>query len=279
MTPASNLIVHVNENNFQYEVISFSQNTPVVVDFWAPWSRNCRVMSPMLERLVHEAQGSFRLAKVNVDENPNLSLFYNVRSVPTIKAISFGNVIYEYVGIIPEAKIREMIVKLSDLNTENLVLERANNQLWDGEWVAAESSFREFLKNDPNQPTALLGLAKSLIAQNKVEPAGRILDHFPVSRLSSQANLLLEYVNTMQQFLEQNLPTTNELDNTFIAAIRLAHMGNVHAALDGLLEIIKTDKNYRDGKARAIFLSILEWMGSDTPTMREYRNELANTLF
>jgi putative thioredoxin len=233
----------------------------------------------MLERLVHEAQGSFRLAKVNVDENPNLSLFYNVRSVPTIKAISFGNVIYEYVGIIPEAKIREMIVKLSDLNTENLVLERANNQLWDGEWVAAESSFREFLKNDPNQPTALLGLAKSLIAQNKVEPAGRILDHFPVSRLSSQANLLLEYVNTMQQFLEQNLPTTNELDNTFIAAIRLAHMGNIHAALDGLLEIIKTDKNYRDGKARAIFLSILEWMGSDTPAMREYRNELANTLF
>lgn len=279
MTPQSNHIIHANESNFQYEVISFSQNTPVVVDFWASWSRDCRTMSPLLERLVHEARGSFRLAKVNVDENPNLTLLYNVRSIPTLKAISFGSVIYEYVGIIPEPKIREMLQKLSDLNTENLTLERANNLLLDHQWKAAESSYRDYLTNDPNQPVALLGLAKTLLAQNQLQEAHKILTNFPISRFSPQADLLLELETTIHKYIEQQLPVGNELDNTFLAAIRLVHLGNIAAALDGLLDIIRIEKSYREGKARNVFLAILELMGSENPEMRSYRQELANTLF
>ena len=279
MPPQSNHIINANENNFQYEVIAYSQNTPVVVDFWAPWCRDCRTMSPLLERLVQQAQGSFRLAKVNVDENPNLTLLYNVRSVPTIKAISFGNVIFEYAGIIPEPKIREMLQKLSELNTENLTLERANNLLLDHQWQLAGTAYREYHARDPNQPIALQGLAKAELAQNHIEEARTILTNFPISRFTPQADLLFALANTLGQFINHQLPTMNELDNTFQAAIRLAYLGNIAASLDGLLDIIREDKTYRDGKAKTIFLAILEMMGSENADMRAYRQELANTLF
>ena len=67
-------IITVTEADFEYEVIAYSQNTPVIVDFWADWCRPCKQLSPLLEKLAQEANGSFRLARVDVDANPNLAL-------------------------------------------------------------------------------------------------------------------------------------------------------------------------------------------------------------
>ena len=74
MTPE--FIIDANELNFEYEVIAFSKNVPVLVDFWAEWCQPCKMLSPLLERLVQEANGSLRLAKVNIDQNPNLAMQY-----------------------------------------------------------------------------------------------------------------------------------------------------------------------------------------------------------
>jgi len=61
---ASQYVIEVNEMNFEYEVLSFSKNKPVLVDFWAEWCQPCKVLGPMLEKIVNEANGSLRLAKV-----------------------------------------------------------------------------------------------------------------------------------------------------------------------------------------------------------------------
>ena len=106
---ASGYIITVTEADFEYEVVAFSQQLPVVVDFWAEWCVPCKTLGPLLEKLADEAQGSFRLAKVDVDSSPNLALRYGVRSIPNVKAFRDGQVVAEFVGAQPEPRLREFV--------------------------------------------------------------------------------------------------------------------------------------------------------------------------
>jgi len=105
-----------------FEDVVLKAERPVIVDFWATWCKPCKILSPMLERLVIEAHGSFRLARVDVDENPTLTLRFTVRNIPTIKAFSEGIVVGELVGIQPEARLREFIGKITPPSPLNLAL-------------------------------------------------------------------------------------------------------------------------------------------------------------
>ncbi|NJN44943.1 MAG: redoxin domain-containing protein [Anaerolineae bacterium] len=87
---SSDHIIEVSEADFEYQVIQYSRNKPVVVDFWAEWCGPCRTLGPMLEDLVENADGRFRLAKVDVDENPNLAIRYKRSQPPLCQRLSNG---------------------------------------------------------------------------------------------------------------------------------------------------------------------------------------------
>ena len=276
---ATENIINVSESDFEYEVLKFSQNVPVLVDFWATWCRPCKVLSPMLEQITNEAGGSFRLARVDVDANPNLAILYNVRSIPTVKAFSNSQVVAEFTGLQPEERLREFVEKIIPPSPQTLALEKADSLLSLHEWVEAEKVYRQILEQIPNQPASLLGLAKTLLVQNRIREALDILHNFPVSRQHHMATLLLPLAEALQAFQEKRLPEDTELDAAFRNAIRLASRSNLPAALDGLLDLLRMEKAYQDGKAHQVVLSILELMGDEDPDAREYRAELASILF
>src|SRR5512133_1248777 len=138
----SEYIVEVNESDFEYEVVNFSRNTPVVVDFWAVWCGPCKMLTPILEKLAEEAKGAFRLAKANVDENPNLALRYGVRSIPAVKAFQNGQVVSEFTGAQPEPRVREFIRSLAP-SQGDLAQEKAESLLDQHQWSSAERDFRQ----------------------------------------------------------------------------------------------------------------------------------------
>lgn len=275
----SDHIIEVDESTFEPEVILRSHEVPVVVDFWAAWCAPCRTLGPLLERLTVEAGGAFRLAKVDVDANPNLAARFGVRGIPAVKGFRGGVVAAEFVGAQPEALVRRFLEKLAP-SAESMALERARSLLSTRHWPEAEQAFRELLEESENSPAATLGLIKSLLMQGRGAEAETLLDHFPRGTEWVEAEKLrpLAQALVLADTSEHALPD-NPLDAAYVRAASLMARGNLPAAMDGLIEILRQDKHYRKGAPRQVLLALFLLLGDDDPLTRQYRDELASILF
>ncbi len=98
-------IIHVTDAEFEQKVLK--SETPVVVDFWAPWCGPCRLIGPILEDLAKEYGEKVVIAKVNTDENPQWAMKYGVRGIPTMLFIKNGEVADQMVGAAPKPQIQQ----------------------------------------------------------------------------------------------------------------------------------------------------------------------------
>ena len=275
---ASDFIKNVSEADFEYEVLAYSQQVPVVVDFWAEWCVPCRTLSPVLERLAQEGQGTFRLAKVNVDDNPNLTTRYGIHGIPAVKAFREGKMVSEFAGVQPEPRVREFLRALAPTKSD-LALEKGNSLLVMRQPSQAEATFRAVLKELPDNTIAQLGLAKSLLLQGESEESNQILKRFPASREYNASQALLPLAAALSDLDKDRLKEQDALDPSYNRAIRLVKRGNIEAAMDGLLDILRENKHYANGRARQILVALFELLGEENPLTSQYRGELASVLF
>jgi thioredoxin 1 len=102
--------ININEASFEKAVIQ--SPIPVLVDFWAPWCGPCKMIAPMLNEIAKESGDRFRIAKVNIDDNPGLMQRFNVRAVPTLLLFHEGEVREQFVGAAPKKAIMEKLEAL-----------------------------------------------------------------------------------------------------------------------------------------------------------------------
>jgi thioredoxin 1 len=96
-------VTEVNDNNFQAEVLE--SEVPVLVDFWAPWCGPCRMVAPVVEEIASERAGELKVVKLNIDENQETAIAYDVMSIPTLILFSNGQVAKKVIGAYPKRKL------------------------------------------------------------------------------------------------------------------------------------------------------------------------------
>lgn len=98
----------VTDQTFERDVLQ-ARGQPVLVDFWAPWCAPCRSIAPVLDQLAGESQGSYRIAKLNVDENPQTASRYQIASIPTMLIFKDGQIVDRLIGLQPKQAIAERL--------------------------------------------------------------------------------------------------------------------------------------------------------------------------
>ncbi len=275
----SEFIRSVTEGDFEYEVVAYSQTIPVIVEFWATWSKPSKLMSPLLEKITLEADGSFRLARVDVDAFPNLPLRHGVFTIPAILAFSQGARINELVGLQTESRIREFIQRILPPSPAHLMVQKGDSLFAADDLDGAEVAYEDALKIDSNYAPALLGMMRLSLRKGDPDSAKLTFASFPMSKEYERAELLLPVIKAMQDLENHALSTEKDLDAAFSHSIKLAMRGNLLASLDGMIEVLREDKHFGKDRAKHVLLGLFELLPPESDLVRQYRKELASILF
>ena len=283
--PAS-WVKDVTDRDFQREVIEKSRTVPVVVDLWAPWCGPCKQLGPLLERLAAEGGGKWILAKVNVDESPQVARALGVQSIPLVLAFKDADIVSEFVGAQPETVVRQFVERLVPDEARRLVGE-ALQLAQRGDTAGAETKLREVTALFPDNAPAAVTLAKLLASAGRDDDALKALDDCtatgPAAAEVEQAKAALRLRGSAtgdEGALRARLEADPKDHQARVELGRLlSASGRFEEALAILLEAVRLDRNFDDGAARKAMLDVFALLGRENPLVDKYQRELSRLLF
>ena len=292
----NSVIIEVITESFMTDVIEQSKETPVIVDFWAPWCEPCKQLTPIIEKIIKEKKGKVILAKMNIDESPEVAQQLKIQSIPAVMAFSDGQPVDGFIGVQSEKNISEFVNKISSLKNSSTIEENISagkKYMNEDDIETATLVFSEILKIEPDNISAKSLLARCLIKSDQLDDAEKIINTLPVDAESNQ-----DYISVRSE-LEifknaKNNPISDkeeeELRNNIdkepenyqlkldLSKILMAK-GENEEAINQLLRIIEVNPKWNDGEARKQLIEIFNILGNENILVTEGRKKLSSMLF
>ncbi|MGF1476419.1 MAG: thioredoxin [Geminicoccaceae bacterium] len=287
------MIKEGSTRTFAVDVLDASRTTPVLVDFWAPWCGPCKQLTPILEKVVKGAGGKVKLVKINIDESPELAGQMGVRSVPTVFAFVGGQPVTGFQGAQPESQIKALVDQLAGGSAENgegaLSLDDAKAAVAAGDMETAARIYQELLAAEESVPEAIGGLARCLVALGQAADAKALLQgvgdehakHPDIVGAQAAVKLAEEAgeIGDPQALIRRVDQEPDDHEARYQLATASFLQGQLDAAIDHLIAIVKRDRDWNEDGARKRLLEFFEALGANHPATVAGRRKLSQVLF
>jgi putative thioredoxin len=284
-------IKQATDKSFMDDVVKASLETPVLVDFWAPWCGPCRTLTPIIEKVVLATKGKVKLVKINIDENPAYAGQLRVQSIPAVFAFKDGKPVDGFMGAQPESQIKAFVERLIGeipSGIEELLAAGAESLALDDIGGAAQS-YAQAASLDPENAKALAGLARCYLIGGDIDRARDVLAAIPkdkakdsdVIAVTAQLALIDAAAGAGDPRPLESTLAANPDDHQARFDLALARIGtgDLAGAAEALLEIIARERNWKEDAARKQLLQVFEAAGPNSEVARSGRRRLSAILF
>ena len=293
-------MIDVTIATYEQDIIEASMTTPVLVDFWAPWCSPCKMLAPVLEKLDAEYAGRFVLAKINIDESPQLAAMFGVRSVPTCILVKQGQAVDGFTGAQPEGQLRALLDRHlgAALAAPDTAAEAA---VADDDDEAVLQRLQHTVVAEPENDNARFDYVRLLLQLGRLEEAKEAF--VPAKAKVQMVRLfdsLQRWIDAMDAERQQPADlaaldaaiAANKRDFAARYARALALMGQERLtdAMDELLEILMRDKSWNEDAARKTYIAALDILEPpkmpvaegqippEDPVVASYRRRLSSVI-
>ena len=273
---------------FEDEVIRKSVETPVLVDFWAPWCGPCKTLGPLLEKLAADYNGAFVLAKIDVDKEQELAAAFQIRSVPTVMLVKGGQLVDGFPGALPEGQLREFLkhhgIEPAEAPAEPEAAAEIEAPL---DPHAEVMRLRKAIEAEPDKDELKLDLVLALLQTGAASEAGQLLDALPANLATDdravKARAGLEFAALLAdappaETLEAAIAAdAGDLRARHLLGVRKLVGGDAEAGLMQFIEMLQRDRSYGDGLARKSLIDAFRVI-EDADLVSRYRRKMSSLL-
>lgn len=247
-------------NDFQTDVLTRSQQTPVLVDFWAAWCGPCKMLGPVLEKLAAEAQGRWALVKIDTEAHPELAAQFGIRGIPDVKLFHHGEVVAQFSGALPEPHLRQWLAE--NLPTpQRDAMAQARELLHAGRAAEAATLLRPLADADPGDEELAVLTARAVVFADPDDAARRVAGVPHGSAWEDGATLVRALAAAFGAPEQRPQLKDTPLGARYLAGISHLRRGAFEAGLEAVIEVLQEKPGFDEGRARALCLAVFRHLG------------------